>query len=256
MDDGNIGFEVSDQSGKISVKYNREDTHFSFEGDNRLWEVLARNLFQLEKVVRSALKGNPAPGSQIQCLFIENFTFLNNRDYNHFIRIDRRGCNPAITVSTKETAGIHKLYTDGSYAKEQNRSGYAGIIIYKEGEPVVFHASFPGGSSNLMELLAVTAGLKRLGPVEKIQINTDSRFVIRGLAQWIHFWRLNDWQMAYGRKVRYAAQWQNLDKLSQGKLLELKWIKGHSGDSNQEFCHQMAKQMATERTSRLAKFPS
>jgi ribonuclease HI len=246
VEGADIGFEVSDHIRKVMVYYNREDMHFSFEGDNHLSEVLSRNQFQLEKVVKSALKGKPFPGRQIQCLFIENFPFLNNHDYNHFIRIDRRNSDPVISVSTLETKGIYKLYTDGSYAGELDRCGYAGIILDKAGDQEIFQASFSGGSSNLMELLAVTAGLERLGSVEEIQINTDSRFVIRGLTQWIHFWRLNDWQMAYGRKVSYAAQWQQIDRLSQGKLLELKWIKGHSGNINQEYCHQLAKQIATK----------
>jgi ribonuclease HI len=241
-----IGFDISDHIRCVLVNYNRENMHFSFEGDNHLSEILSKNQFQLEKVVKSALKGNPIEGQQIQCLFIEDFPFLNNHDYNHFIRIDRRSGDLAISVSTIRTKCIHKLYTDGSYAGDLNRCGYAGIILDKAGNREVFQASFSRGSSNLMELQAVTAGLERLVSVEEIQIHTDSRFVIRGLTQWIHFWRLNNWQMAYGRKVSYAAQWQQLDTLSQGKLLELKWIKGHSGDTNQEFCHHLAKQMARE----------
>ncbi|MBN2274648.1 MAG: hypothetical protein JXR41_00025 [Bacteroidales bacterium] len=245
VDDGHVGFEVSGESERTAVKYDKKNSRFSFEDHDNLSEILANNQVQLQKVIKSALKGKPAPGRQIQCVFIKDFTFLNNHDYNHYIRIDRRGINPAISVSTEETNGIYKLYADGSYAKESNRSGYAGIIVNKEGNDEVYYGSFPGGSSCLMELMAVTEGLKQLGPVKKIRINTDSRFVIRGLAQWIHFWRLNNWQMAYGRKVRYAKHWQQLDKLSQGKLLELKWIKAHSGDNKHKLCHHLAKQLAT-----------
>jgi ribonuclease HI len=248
LDDGSIAFELSGASERILLTYNLTDARFSFDGHHPLSEVLIRNQFQLAKIVKSALKGKPVPGRRIQCLFIDDFTFLNEKDYHRFIRVDRRGSAPAIRISAEETSGICKLYTDGSYSGELNRSGYAGLIVNSTGETEVFRAAFRGGSSNLMELQAVTAGLERLGPVEKIQINTDSRFVIRGLAQWIHFWRLNDWQMAYGRKIRYAAQWQQLDSLSQGKLLELKWIKGHSGENNQELCHRLARQMATENT--------
>ncbi len=249
IDDRHIAFDVSDESESIGVKYDKASAHFSFDDQNGLSEILTNHQFQLQKVIKSALQGKPFPGQQIQCVFIKNFTFLHNPDYNHYIRIDRRGNNPVISVSAEGTSCIHILYTDGSYAKESNRSGYAGIIINKEGAEELFYGSYPGGSSGLMELMAVTEGLKRLAPVEKIRINTDSRFVIRGLAQWIHFWRFNDWQMAYGREVRYASHWQQLDKLCHGKFLELKWIKAHSEDRNHRFCHRLAKKMATGQTN-------
>ena len=92
-----------------------------------------------------------------------------------------------------------------------------------------------------MELLAVIEGIKILYDIENIQINTDSRYVIRGLAQWIHFWRLNDWQTAYGRKVKYAKHWQEIYQLCENKIIELKWIKGHSGNKKQSFCHNLAR---------------
>ena len=93
-----------------------------------------------------------------------------------------------------------------------------------------------------MELMGVSEGLERLKDVERVQINTDSRFVIRGLVQWVHFWRYNDWQTAYGRSVKFREQWQRIDALCSDKLIQFKWIKGHSGHEMQDYCHRLAQQ--------------
>ncbi|MBN2813265.1 MAG: hypothetical protein JXQ80_04255, partial [Bacteroidales bacterium] len=229
VENSSITFDVSDASGNTRVHYRQVENLFAFEPHNSLSAVLINNQFQLQKVIRSALKGEPKPGQVVRCVFIRDFPFLSGNDFNHFIQIDRRGDQTEIRVSSDETPGICKLYTDGSYAHETNRSAYAGIIMGRENAVERFDGVFAGGSSGLVELLAVYEGLKRVRGEQSVQVHTDSRFVIRGLAQWINFWRLNDYQMAYGRKVRYASHWQKLDNLGEGRLLELKWIKAHSG---------------------------
>lgn len=245
VEDENIIFDVSDESGSTRVQYHTEEGLFNFEPYNNLSEVLVNNQFQLQKVIKSALKGGPKPGQVVRCVFIPGFPFLTGSDFQHFIQIDRRSDHIDIRVSSRETPDICKLYTDGSFAHETNRSAYAGIVIGRDNTRDSFNGSFPGGSSSLVELLAVYEGLKRVAGEQAVQVHTDSRFVIRGLAQWIHFWRLNNYHMAYGRKVRYTQHWQKLDALGKGRLIEMKWIKAHSGDSNHQFCHRQAKALAT-----------
>ncbi|MBN2518996.1 MAG: reverse transcriptase-like protein [Bacteroidales bacterium] len=243
-----INFTVTNKQEKVSVNYNMKNVNLSFDNQNELSEIIQENQLQLKKILHSALKGKLTPGQFIHFAFIKDFPFINNHDFNHYIQVDRRNNQFNIQVKKKETENIYKLFADGSYAQDIERSGYAGIIEDDRGNRQIFHAFLPVKSSNLMELLAITEGLKRLKHVEKIQVNTDSRFVIRGLAQWIHFWKLNDWHTALGHKVKFARHWQQIDKLSEGKLLELKWIKAHSGDLNHGFCHKMAKQIATKKT--------
>ena len=169
---------------------------------------------------------------------------MNEADFFKFIRVDRRNNNLDITVSDSGLKETHKIYADGSFICETNQSGYGGFIEDLDGKQQLFSQSFIGGSNNLMELLAVTEGLKRLPDVKRIQINTDSRYVIRGLIQWVHFWKHNNWQTAFGRDVKYSAYWQQISSLCEGKYIELKWIKGHSGHLQHDLCHQLAKESA------------
>ncbi|MBS2100212.1 ribonuclease H family protein [Carboxylicivirga linearis] len=183
-------------------------------------------------------------GQEINCVFIEDFNFLEDSAYNSFIRLDRRKEDLIISTSNSETKKIHKVYTDGSYASQTMTSGYGGIIESTDGSKEIFCESFLGGGSNKMELLAVLDGLKRLQTIDKIQVITDSRYVIRGMIQWMHFWKHNNWQTAYGTKVKFADYWQQIDEISNGKLIEFNWIKGHSGHTEQDLCHRLAKNSA------------
>ncbi len=240
---------VSDQSTFISLEYNPGSESIVFSDRNYLSDTILKNRFQFEKVIRSSIKGNIAAGFTIQCVFIEGFPFLSESDYMRYIHVDRRMGKLDISscdteAGNSERGDFHKIYADGSFSGKTKQAGYAGFIEDPKGKREVYSRSFKKGNSNLMELLAVSEGLSRLKGTEKIQVNTDSRFVIRGLSQWIHFWKFNNWQTAYGSKVKFASNWQRADRLCEGKFLEFNWIKGHSGNEEQDFCHQLARQSA------------
>jgi ribonuclease HI len=239
-----ITCRIEHQSLSNLLHYHPTTKELKLEINNPLSVIINTNRFQLEKVLNSAIKGRIGIGQHINCVFIEGFPFLNDGQFNQFIRIDRRNRNLQINASANTKGKFYKLFTDGSYVCETGHSAYAGLIESIEGSQEIFTHAFDNGSSNLMELLAVIDGMNRLKKVQKIQLFTDSRFVIRGLAQWVHFWCHNNWQTSSGNKVKFAHHWQHLYQLCDGKLMELKWIKGHSGHIEQSFCHQLARQTA------------
>ncbi|TKG95621.1 ribonuclease HI [Puteibacter caeruleilacunae] len=243
--DNYIGCYISDLQESIRLCYYPEDSTLSINQENNLSRTLHNNKVQFEKVIRSAIKGKMTIGQTINCVFIEDFNFIQESDFSRYIRVDRRNGELAITTSDTGTEEIHKIYADGSHAAETGLSGFGGFTQDLSGKRATYNASFKEGSSNQMELMAVIKGLQLLELVEEIQINTDSRFVIRGLAQWVHFWRHNNWQTAYGCDVKFAKCWQQIDQLCDNKVIEMKWIKGHSGNAEQTFCHDLAKQATT-----------
>lgn len=232
---------LSDENESLRLIYDPEKGEVEFEEESNLAATILKLQFQFEKVLRSAIKGKLKPNQTINCVFIEDFRFLEEADFNTYIRVDRRKDDLQITTSKTETKDIHKIYADGSHSSEFNQSAYGGFTEDPNGTQKIYSRMIEGGSSNMMELLAVLDGLQRLKSVDKIQINTDSRFVIRGLVQWIHFWQYNNWQTAFGRDVQFAEYWKEVNELCKGKLMEFNWIKGHSGNEKQDFCHRLAR---------------
>ncbi|MDE5416369.1 ribonuclease HI [Labilibaculum sp. DW002] len=233
---------LSDEKESIRLIYFPVERNIVYFEDSHLVKVVRKIEFQFEKVIRSAIQGNLRLGQTINCVFFDGFNFLKEADYQNYIRVDRRTEKLKITTSKTEMEDTHKIYADGSYMSELKQSGYGGFIETPDGEQKIYHQSFKQGSSNMMELLAVLEGVEHLESIEKIQVNTDSRFVIRGLVQWIHFWQHNNWQTAFGSEVKFAKYWQKINRLCEGKLMEFKWIKGHSGNAKQDFCHWLARE--------------
>lgn len=246
-------YDVNAESLKGYVRYQGCCIDFSYRISERrilvhkehpVNEIIQRNIFQFDKVVRSAIKGKLKPGLEVSCVFIEDFKFLKEEDYNKIIRVDRTNGDIKIDVLTSGKSGIPNLYADGSYTNKGMKSGYGGVIVMPDGIRDVYSQSFYNGSSNLMELMAVIEGLLKLKAESVIQVNTDSRFVIRGVVQWIHFWKLNNWQTAFGKDVKFKEYWQKIDHLCDGKITEFCWVKGHSGHEEQSFCHNLARKSA------------
>jgi len=238
----NIDCYIFNEQENNQLEYRPLDGTCNFKNENQLATTIRNNKHQFEKVIRSAIKGDIKIGQIINCVFLEGYNFLNDDDFTRIIRLDMRNGGLDISTSSYETKDIHKIYADGSFICETKQSGFGGFIEDPTGNQEIFFRSFNEGSSNLMELLAVSEGLLMLQSVKKLQVNTDSRYVIRGLVQWVHFWKHNNWQTAYSTDVKDAKYWQNAYRLCENKFIEFKWIKGHSGNSKQDFCHQLAKE--------------
>lgn len=245
LSESNIDCYVFNETENIQLSFLVSDGSITLSKENQLAATLLKNRHQLEKVIRSAIKGKINVGQSISCVFIEGFNFLSDNDFSRFIQVDQLNGKLNIQVSDIGSSNIHKIYADGSFLSETKKSGYGGFTEDPEGKQEIYFQSFDDGTSNLMELLAVTEGLERLQSVKRMQVNTDSRFVIRGLVQWCHFWQHNDWQTAYGREVKYVKHWKRAFSLCEEKFVEFKWIKGHSGNLKQEFCHQLAKELSS-----------
>jgi len=241
---------LSDEREEIQLIYFPEERSIACTEDTYLSQMICKLQFQFEKVIRTAIKGKLQIGQPINCVFIDGFNFLNPFEFNQYIRVDRRNEKLDIISSPTELDGIHKIYADGSHSIELNQSGYGGFVESPTGIQEVYYQTIKEGSSNLMELMAVIEGLQRLKYQDKIQVNTDSRFVIRGLVQWVHFWKHNNWQTAYGHEVKFVQCWKQIDQLCNNKLIELKWIKGNSDNNKQAFCHQLARNSANGKNNR------
>jgi len=240
-----ISLNIQKGEEKVNAHFTIETELLSYGNNASFMDILVQNQVQVQKVISSALKSKSIQISPITFVIIPNFPFLNHHDYLQVICIDQRGESPLIYSQKEGVPQIPKIFCDGSYAYANRRSGFAGVIELANGSNEIYSATIDEKSNNYIELLAVIEGLKRLKSEEKIQINTDSRFVIRGLSQWIYFWKYNHWQTAFSTEVKFIELWQELDQLCQHKYIELKWIKGHSGNEYQDFCHCMAKALST-----------
>jgi len=98
-------------------------------------------------------------------------------------------------------------------------------------------------TNNRMELTAVINALElvvRDFPGRKsVEVITDSQYVQKGLGKWISNWIARGWKTASGNPVKNQDLWLRLDKLGRELSIDLKWIRGHSGDMWNERCDEL-----------------
>ncbi|AFY69821.1 ribonuclease H [Thalassoporum mexicanum PCC 7367] len=104
-------------------------------------------------------------------------------------------------------------------------------------------------TNNQMELQAAIAALEfandyQNGNRKPIDLYTDSKYVIDGITSWIKGWKRNGWQTKSKQPIKNQELWQTLDRLNSA-LVNWRWVKGHSGDTNNDRCDLIARSFAT-----------
>jgi ribonuclease HI len=142
------------------------------------------------------------------------------------------------------------IYTDGGCSGNPGPGGWAYVIV-TDAPPAVIAEQWgaePNTTNNRMELGAVIAALEALphvgggSPLERVTVYTDSQYVQKGITQWIHSWKRNNWRTAGKDPVKNKDLWQRLDELSTRYPLSWAWVKGHAGNEMNERCDQMTQE--------------
>ena len=96
--------------------------------------------------------------------------------------------------------------------------------------------------SNRMELAAALTLLEKLRHLPRhpdLTIRTDSKYLIDGFSKWINGWKRKGWRTASGSPVLNRDLWEALDG-ARITGLPLTYVKGHSGDPDNDRCDAIA----------------
>lgn len=138
-----------------------------------------------------------------------------------------------------------KIYTDGACLGNPGPGGYAAYILNNDlKELKTVSGSEKNSTNNRMELKAVIEALKVIPKSTKVELYSDSSYVLNGLSSWLKGWKKNGWKTASKKEVANQDLWQQLDKVSSNFELVYKKVKGHSGDQYNEKADQLAKKEA------------
>jgi ribonuclease HI len=131
------------------------------------------------------------------------------------------------------------IYTDGACRGNPGPGGWGVLLKYKDSEKTLkgFDAET---TNNRMELMAVIEGLRSLNHGCAIELNTDSKYVLQGINDWIVNWKKNGWKTAAKKPVKNVDLWQQLDEQVSRHEISWHWVKGHSGVPGNEAADQLA----------------
>lgn len=131
------------------------------------------------------------------------------------------------------------VYTDGACKGNPGLGGWGVYLKYGEHEKFL-----KGGekhtTNNRMELCAVIEALKALKFSCSVELYTDSKYVQKGVNEWLEGWKKNGWRKADKSPLLNVDLWQALDQEIKNHTIRWHWVKGHSGDYGNEIADRLA----------------
>jgi ribonuclease HI len=136
--------------------------------------------------------------------------------------------------------GVVELYTDGACSGNPGPGGWGAVLLWGN-----HRKEMSGGeretTNNRMELMAVIRGIEALNRVARVNIHTDSTYVMKGMTEWIHDWKRRGWKTAARKPVKNADLWQRLDTALTDHHVRWRWVRGHSGVPENERADELAR---------------
>lgn len=132
------------------------------------------------------------------------------------------------------------LYTDGACSGNPGLGGWGAILIYN-GKEKILSGGEEQTTNNRMELMAVISGLEALRKSCKVNVYSDSAYVVNAFIQgWITAWINNGWKSTKG-EVLNVDLWKRL--VAQTEKHEIIWhkVKGHADNENNNRCDAIAR---------------
>jgi len=144
--------------------------------------------------------------------------------------------------SSADLKTVH-IHTDGACLGNPGPGGWGALLRYKGRE-----RELAGGeaatTNNRMELMGAIMALEALSEPCVITLHTDSQYVRQGITEWMKNWVRRGWKTAGGDPVKNRDLWERLHAATQRHTIEWKWVKGHSGDPDNERVDVLARNAA------------
>ena len=144
---------------------------------------------------------------------------------------------------TSQQPEIVYIFTDGACRGNPGPGGWGIIMRYKKVIKKLKGAD-PNTTNNRMELQAVISALQALKKADlQVEITTDSKYVQKGITEWIKKWKKNNWRH---RTIKNQDLWRKLDELAASHNITWHWVAGHSGHPENEMADALANQAIDE----------
>lgn len=132
------------------------------------------------------------------------------------------------------------IYTDGACSGNPGPGGWGAILMLGENRKEISGGS-ENTTNNIMELTAVIEALKILKRPCKVNVYSDSAYVVNAFLQkWIYGWMKKGWKTAGGDPVKNKELWQELYGLTKIHEVTFNKVKGHADNEFNNRCDEMA----------------
>ena len=131
------------------------------------------------------------------------------------------------------------IATDGACKGNPGSGGWGAILRLGAVEKELMGAE-AHTTNNRMELTAAIEALNALTKPCRVTLSTDSSYVRDGIMKWIHGWQKKGWRTAANQPVKNVDLWQALLAAAAPHRVTWQWVRGHSGDPDNERADALA----------------
>ncbi len=135
--------------------------------------------------------------------------------------------------------GVVRIYTDGACSGNPGPGGWGALMLWNSHEKEL-NGGEGDTTNNRMEMMAVIKALEAVKGSPKIEIYTDSKYVMHGITEWLEGWKARGWKTAAKKPVKNVDLWQEMDALVVQYDITFHWVKGHDGHPENERADSLA----------------
>ncbi len=133
-----------------------------------------------------------------------------------------------------------QIYTDGACSGNPGPGGYGAILKFGDATKEL-SAGYKNTTNNRMEMRALIAALESLKEPCKVDIYSDSKYIVDAINQgWARRWQANGWMRNKKEPALNVDLWDKLLKLLEKHTYRISWVKGHAGHPENERCDELA----------------
>ncbi len=132
------------------------------------------------------------------------------------------------------------IYSDGACLGNPGRGGYGTVLLFGSHRKELA-GGFQRTTNNRMELLGAIVGLESLTRPCKVELWSDSQYLIHAMTKgWLDGWQKRGWRTSSKEPVKNRDLWERLLAAIEGHEIRWQWVRGHTGNPENERCDQLA----------------
>jgi ribonuclease HI len=139
------------------------------------------------------------------------------------------------------------IHTDGACKGNPGPGGWGAVLQTGRGHEKELWGGELATTNNRMELTAAIMALEALTRPCRVDLHTDSRYVMDGITKWIAPWKSRGWLTADKKPVKNDDLWKRLDAARARHQVKWHWVKGHAGHELNERADALSNRWIEER---------
>lgn len=137
----------------------------------------------------------------------------------------------------------YRIFTDGSAIGNPGPGGW-GAVLMQGNRYWEICGAHPWTTVSEMELVAAVQALRSVEGRARIELHSDSEYLIYGMRAFIFQWQRHGWRNRRGIHLQNRELWEDLIALNAAHRIRWTWIRGHNGHPDQNRADELAYQAA------------